>query len=71
MLDIIRSTDRNAIDRLLRARTTSLAEAEAVVRPILDDIRRQGDRALRRYAAKPVGPSIFLMNPPPDSTSTM
>jgi histidinol dehydrogenase len=52
MLDIIRSTDRNAIDRLLQARTTSLAEAEAVVRPILDDIRRQGDRALRRYARK-------------------
>ncbi len=42
MLDIIRSTDRNAIDRLLQARTTSLTEAEAVVRPILDDIRRQG-----------------------------
>ena len=52
MLDIIRSTDRNAIYRLLQARTTSLAEAEAVVRPILDDIRRQGDRALRRYARK-------------------
>jgi histidinol dehydrogenase len=29
-----------------------LAEAEVVVRPILDDIRRQGDRALRRYARK-------------------
>jgi histidinol dehydrogenase len=52
MLDIIRSTDRNAIYRLLQARTASLAEAEAVVRPILDDIRRQGDRALRRYARK-------------------
>ena len=52
MLDIIRSTDRNAIYRLIQARTTSLAEAEVVVRPILDDIRRQGDRALRRYTRK-------------------
>ena len=46
MLDIIRSTDTKALDKLLRARSTTLAEAEAVVRPILEDIRRHGDRAL-------------------------
>ena len=52
MLDIIRSNDTKAIDKLLRARSTTLAEAEAVVRPILEDIRRRGDRALLRYAKK-------------------
>ncbi len=52
MLDIIRSSDTNAINRLLRARSAALTEAEAVVRPILEDIRRHGDRALLRYAKK-------------------
>ena len=52
MLDIIRSSDTKAIDKLLRARSTTLTEAEAVVRPILEDIRRHGDRALLRYAKK-------------------
>jgi histidinol dehydrogenase len=52
MLEIIRTSNTAAIGKLLQARTTSLAEAEAVVRPILDDIRRHGDRALRRYARK-------------------
>ncbi len=33
MLDIIRSTDTKALDKLLRARSTTLAEAEAVVAP--------------------------------------
>src|SRR5271157_3059551 len=52
MLEIIRSSDTKAISRLLRARSTTLTEAEAVVRPILEDIRRRGDRALRLYAKK-------------------
>lgn len=52
MLDIIRSTDTKALDKLLAARSTTLAEAEAVVRPILEDIRRHGDRALLRYAKR-------------------
>ena len=52
MLEIIRSSDTKAIGKLLRARSTTLAEAEAVVRPILEDIRRRGDRALLRYAKK-------------------
>jgi histidinol dehydrogenase len=50
MLEIIRSSDRKSLARLLRARQTSLAEAERVVRPILNDIRRRGDRALIHYA---------------------
>ena len=50
MLQIIRSTDKKALDRLLRARQTRLEEAEPVARRILDDVRRHGDRALVRYA---------------------
>jgi histidinol dehydrogenase len=52
MLDIIRSSDTKAISSLLRARSTTLTEAEGVVRPILEDIRRRGDPALLRYAKK-------------------
>jgi len=50
MLQIIRSTDKKALDRLLRARQTRLEAAEPVARRILEDVRRQGDRALVRYA---------------------
>lgn len=49
MLQIFRSNDAKSLARLLRARETRLAEAEAVVRRILDDVRRQGDRSLIRY----------------------
>jgi len=52
MLDIIRSSDTKGISRLLGARSTTLTEAEGVVRPILEDVRRRGDRALIRYAKK-------------------
>src|SRR6266581_3510888 len=52
MLQIIRSTNKTALDRLLRARQTRLEEAEPVARRILDDVRRNGDRALVRYARK-------------------
>ena len=50
MLEIIRSTDTKALDKLLCCRASSVAEAERVVGPILEDIRRRGDTALRRYA---------------------
>ncbi len=52
MLEIIRSTDPKALAKFLRDRTTTLDAAEAVVRPILDDIRRHGDRALIRLTKK-------------------
>jgi histidinol dehydrogenase len=52
MLAIIRTSDTAAVDRLLQARTATLDEAEKVVRPILEDIRRNGDRALLRYARR-------------------
>ncbi len=40
------------IGRLLKRRAARLAEAEETVRPILDDVRRRGDRALLEYARK-------------------
>jgi histidinol dehydrogenase len=52
MLRIIRSTDAGALGRLERARRSSLAEAERVARRILDDVRREGDRALIRYSRR-------------------
>jgi len=52
MLEIIRSSDAQALAQLLRTRATSVREAEAVARTILEDVRRYGDRALQRYAKK-------------------
>ena len=52
MLRIIRSTDKAALTRLMRARATSLAEAERIAARILADVRRNGDRALVSYAKK-------------------
>jgi len=52
MLDIIRSRDVKALNRLLQGRSIALTEAEVVIRPILDEVRRHGDRALLRYAKK-------------------
>lgn len=49
---IIESTDRAALRRWLKARSARLDEAERVVRPIVEDVRRNGDRALIRYAKK-------------------
>ena len=49
MIRIIESKDAG---RLLKRRATRLAEAEAVVRPILDAVRTRGDRALVEYARK-------------------
>jgi histidinol dehydrogenase len=50
MLRIIRSRNKVELVRLERARQSSWAEAERVAQRILDDVRRQGDRALIRYA---------------------
>ena len=49
MIRIIQSEDAGA---LLRRRAAKLDAAEAVVRPILEDVRRRGDRALIEYARK-------------------
>ncbi len=42
----------NQISRLLTRRGARLSQAEAVVRPILEAVRKQGDKALLKYARK-------------------
>jgi histidinol dehydrogenase len=49
---MIRTLASNRIGPLLARRTTRLTQAEAVVRPILEGVRQQGDKALFRYARK-------------------
>jgi histidinol dehydrogenase len=48
----MRILEAKDIGRLLKRRAARLAEAEAVVRPILDAVRKRGDRALLEYARK-------------------
>jgi histidinol dehydrogenase len=52
MLKIIPSKNQAAVNRLLRARNVGLENAEPVVRRIVEDVKRHGDRALIRYAKK-------------------
>ncbi len=49
MIRILESKD---IGRLLARKAARLGEAEAVVKPILEDVRRRGDKALIEYARK-------------------
>jgi histidinol dehydrogenase len=49
---VIRILESKKIGALLRRKATRLEEAEAVVRPILDAVRRDGDKALLEYARK-------------------
>lgn len=52
MLRIIQSSDRRAVDELISRRAQRLVQVEKVVRPILEAVRRRGDRALLEYARK-------------------
>jgi len=49
---VIRILDSRQIGTLLARKTARLAEAEAVVRPILEAVRKRGDRALMEYARR-------------------
>lgn len=49
MIRILHSRDAG---RLLKRRAARLDEAEAVVKPILDDVRRRGDAAVLEYARR-------------------
>jgi histidinol dehydrogenase len=49
MIPIFRSTDTKSVKRLLRSGETQLKKAESVARRILDDVRRNGDRALEHW----------------------
>src|SRR5579862_115167 len=50
MMKIIQSKDRVAMSRLMKARDVRLENAEPVARRIVQDVKRNGDRALIRYA---------------------
>ena len=49
---MIRIVQAKQVGRILARRVARMSEAEAIVRPILDDVRRRGDRALLKYARK-------------------
>jgi histidinol dehydrogenase len=49
---MIRILPATQIGNLLKRRQARLAEAEAVVRPILEAVRKRGDKALLEYARK-------------------
>ncbi|MBI3667695.1 MAG: histidinol dehydrogenase, partial [Acidobacteria bacterium] len=52
MLKIIGSKDRAAVEAIFTRRARRLEKAEAIVRPILEAVRKHGDRALLRYARR-------------------
>ena len=47
---MIRILETKQVGRLLARKAARFTEAEAVVRPILEAVRRRGDRALMEYA---------------------
>jgi histidinol dehydrogenase len=49
---MIRVLDTSEIGLILARRHARLSQAEAVVRPILEAVRRHGDRALMKYARR-------------------
>jgi histidinol dehydrogenase len=49
---MLRIIDHRDAGRLLQRRFARLEEAERIVGPIIDDVRKHGDRALVRYARK-------------------
>ena len=49
---MLRILSSNEIGRLLKRRQARLSDAEDTVRPILDDVRKRGDRALLEYARR-------------------
>jgi histidinol dehydrogenase len=49
---MIRILEATEIGRLLTRRSGRMAEAEAAVRPILEDVRKRGDKAVIEYARK-------------------
>src|SRR2546425_12524138 len=49
---MIRILESKQVGRLFARRAARLGEAEAVVRPILEAVRKRGDRALMEYARR-------------------
>jgi histidinol dehydrogenase len=52
LIRIVSSSDRKTLERVFARRTRRLDQAERTVTPILAAVRREGDRALIRYARK-------------------
>ena len=52
MLSIVSSKDQAAVEHLFARRAVRLGRAEAVVRPILNGVRKRGDQALLAYARR-------------------
>jgi histidinol dehydrogenase len=52
MLRIIKAEEAGSLRRVLASRAARTNEADKIVRRILADVRRQGDRALIRYSRK-------------------
>jgi len=49
---VIRILESKQIEKLISRKSARLAQAEATVRPILEAVRKRGDRALMEYARK-------------------
>ena len=49
---MIRILNSNQIGKLLTRRTARMEQAEQTVRPILEDVRKRGDKAVLEYARK-------------------
>src|SRR5262245_6829915 len=49
MIRILKSSD---VSRVLARRSDRMADAEAIVRPILEAVRKRGDKGLLEYARK-------------------
>ncbi|MCC7175262.1 MAG: histidinol dehydrogenase [Bryobacterales bacterium] len=64
---MLRIIDHRQAEKLLRRRTARLAAAERAVAPIIEDVRRHGDRALLKYARRldglPPGARTVLVPP--------
>ena len=66
---VIRILETKQVGRLLARKAARLTEAEAVVRPILEAVRRRGDRALLEYARKFDGLERKSVRVPPGRTA--
>ncbi len=64
---MLRIIDEREAEQLLKRRAARLGEAEKIVRPILEDVRKKGDRALLTYARKLDGlePEALTVEVPP------
>src|SRR5215467_12774813 len=49
---MIRILESKQVGRLFARRAARLGAAEAIVRPIIEDVRKRGDKALLEYARK-------------------